>query len=126
MSESVSQAECLQAIGSLTNNAAGADLILMNALRVISGLDLDTAKAIYYAPDALSTKASITRNLARSKRISKPAKESLNELIKRVQEAGKPRNDLAHAFLLIQEGKPITRVLIPYVALAVRNRARTT
>ena len=90
-------------IGRATHHAALIDLIVMNALRVACSYDFHDLHAIYYAPDAFSTRAKIVRNLLKIRNAHPVITGIVNAIIEQAEIANGRRNELAHSSLLVTE-----------------------
>lgn len=90
------------AVGGLTLFAALTDAVLFSAFVVVSGIEVKLARAIYYTLDAIPTrKAMINRVLNIS--ADKATKKLVHEIMQAVDKAHGPRNELAHALVLMDE-----------------------
>jgi hypothetical protein len=89
----------LIAVGKVTGNAGVADLAMFNVFRLCSGLNLETAKAIYYTLDAHQTRASLVRRTMRAKEWAEKETALATTVIDATGTANKLRNELAHALI---------------------------
>ena len=93
--------EYLQAVGTLTLYAALTDAILFSAFVVTSGIEVQIARAIYYALDAMPTKKTMVNRVLNV--VSKDSKPIVQEIMEAVDKAHGKRNELAHAVVMYDE-----------------------
>lgn len=96
-------------IGQVTHSAASIDMMLCNVFRVISGLDNETAIAIYYMPDSAELKFRLLRNMMQIHCDGKE-KTLIEDIINHAKTANGHRNELAHSFLHVETDKSLRRI----------------
>ncbi len=99
----------LQAVGRVSVNAATFDLILVNILRVVSAMDHQTAKDIYYSLDAQSTRRKITRKMAQRK-LSQDNIDIVESIFDAAQRVFTKRNELAHSTIMKMNDGQLSRL----------------
>jgi len=86
-------------VGVAAHFAAMVDAVLINVLRVVSGLSPRKAKALYFAPDAQPTRYRIIRALAEEMPPEQVA--DIDAIIEAAQRVYNKRNELAHSFIAV-------------------------
>jgi hypothetical protein len=103
----------LTTVGKLTQNAAITDIVLFCAFKVLAGCSHEVGQAIYYALESVPAKSRLVRRVAEVVGDA-PEQALVEEIIKAVEKAHAPRNELAHSLLTASDdgdpGKPWQRV----------------
>jgi hypothetical protein len=87
----------LNSVATLAEAYARAEMVLINVLRLVSGLERKRAKALYFAADAQPTRYKIIRAFGADRPDDQVA--LVNALIEASDRIGKKRNEFAHSFL---------------------------
>jgi len=112
-------------VGKLTGNAALTDVVLFSTFKVLASCRQEVGQAIYYALDSVPAKSRLTRRVAEAVGDSQD-RAIVDEIIKAVEAAHAPRNELAHALLTAtagadgDPGKPWHRVSLKAMKQATR------
>jgi hypothetical protein len=94
----------LVTVGKLTQNAAITDIVLFCAFKILAGCDDEVGQAIYYALESVAAKARLVRRVVNAAGDEQDA-TIVDEIVRAVERAHAPRNELAHA-LLSADGDP--------------------
>lgn len=84
-------------IGNVSHHASAIDMVLCNVFRIISGLDTETAIALFYTPDASTVKFGLIKNLIKI-RCNKEEQGLINDMISNSRKTNSIRNEMAHSF----------------------------
>lgn len=106
----------LMLTGKLVQNAAVADELMAQALSVILGVQIETSRAIMFALDSGSARASILTRVAEL-HLATAGVETVNLLIKAVNKVSKQRQAVAHSPMMFGtpdvHGSPIFELYSP-------------
>ena len=111
-----SEDEFCQAVGRVSVIAATCDLILVNILRVISAMDHQTAKDIYYSLDAQSARRKIILKMAQ-RQLSQDNIDIVESIFDAAHRIATKRNELAHSTIMKMDDGHFSR-------LHLRNHAQ--
>jgi hypothetical protein len=91
----------LLTVGKLTQNATITDLVLFGAFKVLAGCSHEVGHAIYYSLESVAAKGRMVRRVLNVAGDDQDA-AALDAIIRSVEKAHTPRNELAHAILTAQ------------------------
>ena len=104
-----SEDDFIQAVGRVCVIAATCDIILVNILRVISAMDHQTAKDIYYSLDAQSARRKIIRKMAQ-RQLSQDNIDVVDSIFDAAQKIATKRNELAHSTIMKMDDGHMSRL----------------
>ena len=121
--EPATQDDYFLTVGKTVQNTAIIDVCLFSAFRIISGCNVKTANAIYYALDALSAKVSMVNRVAKQV-CDEEEHAHIKEIIKAAKLGAKKRNELAHAMVMNDPENKLKRFYPRHQTQAIRPITR--
>lgn len=97
--------KCHQVSGAIMEKSAHADILMCNALRVMTGLDASMAQAIFYTLDSIKPRCQMLRRVMKASRKSDLIKP-IEQIISSSQKINNQRTKLAHSIITISDIGP--------------------
>jgi hypothetical protein len=86
-------------VGKIIHAASLAEMYLFSTFLLLTRINFDMARAIYYALDAITAKVGVTRRVAETAKCDQQEMALVDEIIKQVKKANDQRNEFAHAVI---------------------------